>query len=89
MGALNFSVSFDFEFGYIFRLFLGAGTAAFTSTSQLVEIGDVHTNFPVHVWTLCDWKTAWSLLFKPIETDREREKIKKELQVCNSFNRFS
>jgi hypothetical protein len=29
---------------------------------------------------LCEWNTAWSLLFKPLENG-EKEEIKKELEV--------
>ena len=79
---MNLDIFFDF--------ILGAGTAAFTSIGQLSKYGGpAKTEFPVHVWTLCDWKTAWSLLFKPIETDQERAEIKKELKVCFICNRFS
>ncbi|CAG5081725.1 Oidioi.mRNA.OKI2018_I69.PAR.g9947.t1.cds [Oikopleura dioica] len=63
--------------------YIHAGTPAFSTIVQLVDTGAnnfiMDVEFPVHVWTLCDWNTAWYLLFKPIETDADRDQIKKEL----------
>ena len=63
----------------MFYFFLDAGSAAFSNSNQLIGELGVFGSL-VHILILCDWKTAWSLLFKPIEKS-EREKIKEELKV--------
>ena len=45
---------------------------------QLFEGGDF--NSALFILILCEWNTAWSLLFKPLEND-EKEEIEKELEV--------
>ena len=55
-----------------------AGSATFADGYQLVQHGE--SNFALLVLILCEWNTAWTLLFKPLETG-ERIKIREELQV--------
>jgi hypothetical protein len=45
---------------------------------QLIQDGNF--NYALFVLILCEWKTAWTLLFKPLEND-EKEKIEKEFEV--------
>ena len=59
--------------------FLDAGSAAFSRSRELGGQGDEEES-PLHILILCDWKSAWSLLYNPIEED-EREEIKNELMV--------
>ena len=70
------------KFHIISRTFLirklAAGSAGFADGYQLVRSGD--SNFALLVLILCEWNTAWSLLFGPLEQG-ERELIKKELEV--------
>ena len=42
-------------------------------------------NSAIYILILCEWNTAWTLLFKPLENG-EKEKIKKELEVKFEIN---
>ena len=60
--------------------FLDAGSAAFSGSNELCDAFGGEGS-PLHIFILCDWKSAWSLLYNPIE-EGEREKIREELKVC-------
>ena len=70
-----------------------AGSAGFSETVQLTgEVGWLvgEDSSAMHVFVLCDWKTAWSLLFHPIVPE-EKEKIKNQLKVSflvSTINHF-
>ena len=59
-------------------MFSDAGSAGFADGQQLGQHGDC--NSALFILILCEWNTAWSLLFKPLENN-EKEEIKKELEV--------
>ena len=63
----------------VFYFFVDAGSPAFSYGWQIGGTYGVGRSHP-HILILCEWKTAWTLLFKPIE-EKEREIIKKELEV--------
>ena len=54
------------------------GTPGFTCQAQIGNAEDRSNNFGVFL--CCDWKTAWTLLYKPIDED-ERMEIDKIVEV--------
>jgi hypothetical protein len=65
------------------KLFSDAGSAGFAGGQQLGQDGNF--NYALFIFILCEWNTAWTLLFKPLENG-EKEEIKKELQVKWKIN---
>merc|ERR1719223_1116097 len=61
--------------------YLYAGSAGFAGGHQLGQGGNF--NYAIFILMLCEWNTAWTLLFKPLENG-EKEEIKKELQSFNA-----
>ena len=59
---------------------LEAGSAAFAGGEQLTGKG-VWTNYNIFVFILCEWKTVWNLLFRPLENENEKEVIREILKV--------
>ena len=59
-------------------MFSDAGSAGFAGGNQLVQDGGF--NSALFFLILCEWNTAWILLFKPLENG-ERKKIFEELAV--------
>ena len=66
--------------------FLDSGSPAFSSGMQTAGREDTTSPSKIHVFILCDWNTAWSLLYNPIALS-EKEEIKKELAVSLLENR--
>jgi len=62
----------------ISKLFSDAGSAGFAGGHQLGQDGNF--NYALFIFILCEWNTACTLLFKPLENG-EKEEIKKELEV--------
>ncbi|CBY36761.1 unnamed protein product [Oikopleura dioica] len=61
---------------------LFSGSPGFSNQSQLtVNTGEKHwKNY--FCFLFCDWRTSWSLLYRPID-ENERKKIDKIIQDCN------
>ena len=59
--------------------FLAAGTPGFAYQAQLTTGGGYSVE---NIWffLFCDWRTAWTLLFKPIDK-KERKEIDKIVKV--------
>jgi hypothetical protein len=55
-----------------------AGSAGFAHGEQLGQ--NIIRNSALFILILCEWNTAWSLLFKPLEKG-EKEEIRKQLEV--------
>ena len=61
--------------------FLAAASPGFAIQEQLTSgIGYRHAN--LWYFLFCDWKTAWTLLYKPIE-DQERTEIDTIVEVSH------
>jgi hypothetical protein len=58
---------------------VGAGTPAFARQQQFAE-GDGYNVDNFWYFLICDWKTSWSLLYKPIE-EHERKEIDRIINV--------
>ncbi|CBY15000.1 unnamed protein product [Oikopleura dioica] len=59
---------------------LFSGSPGFSNQEQLIgKFGEEENYF--YFW-FCDWKTSWSLLYRPID-EKERKKIHKIIQKCN------
>jgi len=58
--------------------FLVSGSPAFANHYQLTQNAGYEHNY--FYFLMCDWKTGWSLLYRPID-ETEREKINREIKV--------
>jgi len=59
---------------------LVSGSPGFSDQRQLT--GDFGTRNNYFYFLFCDWKTSWSLLYRPID-EKERKKIEEIIQVWN------
>ncbi|CBY12417.1 unnamed protein product [Oikopleura dioica] len=59
---------------------LFSGSPAFANHYQLTQNAGYEHNY--FYFLMCDWKTGWSLLYRPID-ETEREKINREIKNCN------
>ncbi|CBY14812.1 unnamed protein product [Oikopleura dioica] len=60
-----------------------SGSPGFSNQIQLTgNYGEEENYF---YFLICDWKTSWSLLYRPID-EKERKKINKIIQNCNIQN---
>jgi len=66
--------------------FLVSGSPGFSQTRQLIGTAGFEENYSYFLF--CDWKTSWSLLYRPID-EKERKNIDKKIQVLKYvFNNF-
>ena len=61
--------------------FLAAGSPGFAAQDQLTA-GQGYGHDNLWYFLFCDWKTAWTLLYKPIE-DQERIEIDLIVEVSH------
>ncbi|CBY36763.1 unnamed protein product [Oikopleura dioica] len=59
---------------------LFSGSPGFSNQRQLT--GNYGTGNSYFYFLFCDWKTSWSLLYRPID-EKERIKIDEKIQNCN------
>ena len=72
----QFFVSFGVT---IFTIFISvSGTPGFTEQLQLGALGDTKNDYILYLF--CDWKTIWSLKYRPIDK-KERQEIDKIVAV--------
>ena len=68
--------------------FLAAGSPGFAVQWQLTPGGDAGKFVQaVAYFFVCEWKTAWTLLYKPINED-ERDRINEIMKVFLIFLKF-
>jgi hypothetical protein len=63
---------------------LVAGTPGFALTEQVVGCTGDFKNKAIYIFVLCNWRSAWSLLYKPL-IKGERQEIKRRLKVKLGF----
>ena len=76
-----------------FKLTLDPGTQGFFYQAQIGHEDDRIYNIAasfakITVFLCCEWKTAWTLLYKPID-EKERIEIDKIVKVSIPLNDFS
>ncbi|CBY30392.1 unnamed protein product [Oikopleura dioica] len=63
---------------------LFAATPGFATQSQITK-GNSFKGFNLYYFLICNWKTSWTLLYKPIG-EEERKKIDKIVKDCNAYS---
>ena len=75
----NFRLLFVSLFEKLNLYFLVAATPGFADQAQFTA-GDGYRVLNLFYFLFCDWKTAWTLLYKPID-EEERKIIDKIVEV--------
>ena len=70
--------------GGILKSFSAAGSPGFSFQNQIAN-GSGYFGENIWFFLLCDWKTAWTLLYQPIDED-ERKEIDEIMKVRFYFS---
>ena len=68
----------NFGIEIIFKFILVSGTPGFAGQYQLGGYGDTKNDY--FLFLFCDWKTIWSMKYRPID-ENQREEIDKIVKV--------
>ena len=67
-----------------FKIFSAAGSPGFSTQNQITS-GGGYSAFNLYYFLFCDWKTAWTLLYMPVD-DQMRKIIDEIIKVRVTFN---